>query len=168
MPPTLPARIKSSLKNATHIVFLGMGSDLRRDDAAGIQVAELLQQVFRQRRAGLVPEILVLAGGTAPENMTGAIRQFQPSHIVIVDAAQFGARAGVVRLLDPENLGEMVSSTHRLPIKLMLDYLAIEARFQLVVIGIQPGSLHYGESMSAPVAKAVQRVVAALRYAVAR
>jgi hypothetical protein len=96
------------LKGATRVVLLGVGSDLRGDDAAGMMAAERLSHT---------PKLNVLLGGTAPENLTGEIKKLKPSHLLIVDAAEMKAEAGTIRLLTPEEIGGFSFSTHALPLK---------------------------------------------------
>lgn len=90
MPP-LKAKLSQRLKGATRIAVLGVGSDLRGDDAAGLlAVSEFKRQraafsrSHGQRARRSHPIVKCFIGGTAPENSLGAIRRFQPSHLIVI------------------------------------------------------------------------------------
>ena len=63
--------LKPELKGASKIVVLGVGSELRGDDIAGILAAENLKGKTSDK-------LQVLIGGTAPENLTGEIKKLKP------------------------------------------------------------------------------------------
>ncbi|MFA5113879.1 MAG: hydrogenase maturation peptidase HycI [Candidatus Margulisiibacteriota bacterium] len=149
MPTDLKAELTSRLKGATRVVLLGVGSDLRGDDAAGMLVAAQLQNA---------PKPTVLLGGTAPENLTGEIKKLKPSHLLIVDAAELKAAPGTVKLLTPEEIGGFSFSTHALPLKVMIDFILADWQCAVTIIAIQPADTRFG----APVHPAVNRAVGEL------
>jgi hydrogenase 3 maturation protease len=148
-------RHKEPLPAGGAVVLLGVGSELRSDDAAGIRVAE------RVKALGLAG-IHALAGGPAPENLTGLIRQLSPSLVIIVDAADMGLPPGTVRLLQSDEIGGMSFSTHTLPLNVLADYLQKETGCSLLIMGIQPRSLAFDGALSAEVAAAVEETVGAI------
>jgi hydrogenase maturation protease HycI len=137
------------------VVVLGVGSELRSDDAAGLRVT---RGIARLR----VPGVHALDGGPAPESCTGEIRRIAPSHLLIVDAADMAEPPGTVRLIDLENIAGASFGTHGLPLSVVADYLRRELGCRVAIIGIQPASLDFGESLSAPVAAAVDETVRCL------
>jgi hydrogenase maturation protease len=106
-------RLKKSLVKAASAVLLGVGSDLRGDDRAGLLVAE---KIKNQKS-----KIKILVGGTAPENLTGEIKRLKPSHLIIVDSADFGAAPGTVEVIGYERIGGYSFSTHSAPLKMITD-----------------------------------------------
>ena len=109
--------------------------------------------------------MLVLLGDTAPENVTGEIRRALPSHVIFVDAAEFGAPPGTVRLVDSVEIGGMSSSTHTLPLAVIADYLKQELGCRVLFLGLQPKGVEFGEGLSEEVAAAVTETVATLAQA---
>jgi hydrogenase 3 maturation protease len=109
----------------------------------------------------------VFVGSNAPENCTGPIRRFDPSHLVVVDAADLGEKPGGVQLIDPNRLDGVPFSTHSLPLSVVLGYLlkALPA-CHVLVVGIQPESLTFGAPPTAAVLDAARRVAEAVRAAV--
>lgn len=136
-------------------VLLGVGSELRSDDAAGIRVAERVEAL------GL-PGLRALAGGPSPENLTGQIRELSPSRLIIVDAADMGLPPGTIRLLNPDEIEGMSFSTHTLPLSVVADYLRKETGCSLLIMGIQPRSLEFDGAMSPEIAAAVEEAVQAI------
>jgi hydrogenase 3 maturation protease len=153
-PQLAPAltRALSLRPNEGLVVLLGVGSELRCDDAAGIRVAEGVEAL------GL-PGVRALACGPAPENLTGEIRQLSPSLVIIVDAADMDLSPGTIRLLDSSEIGGMSFSTHTLPLNVLADYLKKETGCSLLIMGIQPRSLEFDAAMSPEIAAAVEEAV---------
>ncbi len=151
---TLTTQLKQKLENAGKVAILGIGSDLRGDDAAGILAAEQIEEISRGKTTP--PEIKVFLGQTAPENLTGEIKRFQPTHLIIIDAADLDEKAGKISLIDTENVGGTSFCTHSLPTEVMTNYLLRSFKFQIIIVGIQPKSLAVGASPSREIVEAVK------------
>ncbi|HPA72918.1 MAG TPA: hydrogenase maturation peptidase HycI [Spirochaetota bacterium] len=147
---SLKTGLKASLEGWRRIAFLGIGSELRGDDAAGPKVLERLDASLGGR-----DDIAFFHGGSAPENLTGAIRDYNPTHLVVIDAADLGKKPGSVRIIGESEIGGASFSTHSLPIPIILGYLRSTVKAREIVIGIQPGSLEFDSPVTAPVAAAV-------------
>lgn len=138
-----------------------MGSELRGDDAVAMRVASLLGE-YRPRRT--LFELFV--GGTAPENATGPMRRFRPSHLLVLDAADLGQPPGTIELLERSRLSGISFCTHALPLSVIIDYvLASCAGSQAIVVGIQPGHLTMDRPMSPEVVAAADAVATTIRAA---
>lgn len=141
--------------------MLGIGSVLRADDAAGVRTARHLQRELRRFRP--VADVAVFLGGTAPENLSGSIRAFAPTHVVMLDAAEMGEVPGSARLLNVEALDSArPHSTHSMPLSLLAGYLRASIGCEVVVIGIQPESTAQGGRMSKSVRRAAREVALSL------
>jgi hydrogenase 3 maturation protease len=140
---------------APPVVVLGVGSELRSDDAVGLHVARAIGETR-------MPNVRAIAGGPAPENRTGEIRALSPSLLIIVDAADMSAEPGTIRVLDPDDVRGASFATHGLPLSVLASYLRIEIGCRVILIGIQPLSISFGESISAEAEKAARSLVAAL------
>lgn len=134
------------------IAVVGVGNDLRGDDAAGLLVARALPGSEVR---------LVIEAGTAPENHTAALRRFRPDVVLMVDAAQMDAAPGDVRLFDLSAVDSFGASTHTLPLALVAQYLSAELGCVVLGLGIQPRALDFG----APLAPEVQAATAAVAQA---
>ena len=158
--------LQKRLFGAKKVVLLGIGSELMGDDAAGIIIAEKLNKAFKASKTS--KKFKALLGSTAPENFTGEIKKFKPSHLVIVDCADMKCKPGEAVILDPDKITGISFSTHRLPISIMMRYLSHFVKCELVVIGIQPKSLKFGQKPSKEVAAAInsvsEAILASLRH----
>ena len=150
--------LKKRLDNAERIAILAVGSELRADDAAGLLVAKKLSQ----KLAHLDGRIKIILGETAPENFTGEIRTYKPTHLIILDCAECGLEPGTIQFIDSENVGGISFSTHMLPLKLMVDYLLSDNHIEVMIIGIQPEVLEFGQPVSAKIKKTINSLANAL------
>jgi hydrogenase 3 maturation protease len=89
-------------------------------------------------------KLKVFHGETAPENLTGEIRKFMPSHLLIIDCANLGKETGATRFLNKDNISNFSFSTHKLPIKVMIDFLLQDIKMDVGIIGIQPETIDFG------------------------
>lgn len=155
----LAALLKSKLENAQRIAVIGVGSELRADDAAGILAAKYLQEENKGSS-----KLQVFFGGTAPENLSGEIKKFNPTHIIIIDSADTGQKPGTIMLINPEDAGGISFSTHMMPLAMLADYFKESLKCETVIIGIQPKTLKFGECVSKEVKKSSRQVSSAILF----
>ena len=156
----LTTLLKNSLNDAKKVAVLGIGSELRGDDISGMIVAEKLDSKFKKSAS-----VKVFFGGTAPENLTGEIKRFAPSHVIMIDASDTSQEPGTISFIDPENVGGISFSTHMMPIKIMVDYLKEALNCKSVIVGIQPKSIHFGVKPSKEVLKSANQVASSIQNA---
>jgi hydrogenase 3 maturation protease len=154
-------RLEDLLAGASRLAVLGVGSELRSDDVAGMLAAERLERRFPSR-----PDLLVAKGGSAPENLTGVVAEFEPSHLVVVDCADLGLKPGAIQVLPVASIGGLSASTHSLPLKVVVDYLLARCSCRVVVVGIQPLRLDFDGRSSRAARGAARRVARSLARAV--
>ncbi|MCX5678164.1 MAG: hydrogenase maturation protease [Candidatus Omnitrophica bacterium] len=163
---TLRKTLKNRFHNAEKIAVLGIGSDLRADDVSGMLAARSLKDKLSKRKAR-VP-VKIFFGETAPENLTGEIKKFKPSHLIMIDTIDAGKRAGSIYLFKPEDVGGGASfSTHKMPAKILIDYLVNSCGCQATVIGIQPKRIDFGKAVSKSVETAAEKVAVILAETIA-
>jgi hydrogenase 3 maturation protease len=166
---------RRDLARAPRLAVVGIGNELCADDAAGVLVVrEVDRRINRiaasRRRAahpakgGLNPTCLyAIDGGSAPENVTGSLRRYEPDIVLLIDAADMGETPGSVRWVSLEEIDGISASTHSLPLSLFAAYLASELDCEAAILGIQPSSVEMGQPVSAPVLAAVEAVSTGLR-----
>jgi len=130
---------------------IGIGNEFGGDDGAGLEV-------IRRLKAILPDQYQLIEAGTAPENVTGAVRRFQPNQILLIDAADFGSEPGEISFLDWADTTGFGASTHSLPLKVFAGYLDDQLHCQVSLLGIQPASLSFDAPLSGPVERAVQKI----------
>jgi hydrogenase 3 maturation protease len=146
------------LEDCERLLVLGVGNELRGDDAAGIEFARRLK-----RRLGRSNIISVVEAGVVPENFIGVVRKFRPSHILVVDAARMGTPPGSMRIVEKSEISGLSFSTHNLSLSFLVSYFEKEFHSSVVVIGIEPVNSDFGSALSKPVIDAVESLVAEVR-----
>ena len=150
--------VRRELCGARRVAVLGVGNPNRGDDSAGLACVRALQKA----RPHLSPFVRLIEAGPVPENFTGRVRRFGPSHVIVVDAARAGRRPGAVFLVDPGRIAHEDISSHRAPLSWLARYLAETIGCRVLIIGIQPGRTEAAGPLSAAVRKSTERVAAGL------
>jgi len=156
---TLSKILQQKLENAKRVAILGVGSELRGDDAAGILTARQIEKISKKIKT---PDVQVFIGDTAPENLTGVIKRFEPTHLIIIDSADLDKQPGEIEIIAAEAICGTSFCTHTLPNSVLADYLRKSFNFELITIGIQPKTLAFGASPSKEVLKATKQLSAAI------
>ena len=160
--PDLKAKLQTALRGAERVAVLTVGSRLRGDDAVGLLTGDELEKLPAPTGPGAA-RIAVFHGETAPENLTGEIRKFRPTHLVLVDAADMGLAPGMTELIDLDAVGEEASfSTHRMPVTVLLDYLHDATGCRSIIVGIQPASRAFSLTASAEMQQVARQVAQAI------
>jgi len=152
----LKAETPSGASSATTAVVLGVGSEMRSDDAAGLRVAAAVS-------AWALQGVRALEAGPVPENCTAEIRRLHPAHLIIVDCAQMGEEPGTLRVFQPSEIAGVSFGTHGLPLGVLAEYLRVEVGCSVVFLGIQPLKVDFGETLSPRVERAVGEAAQLLR-----
>ena len=95
----------------------------------------------------------------APENFTSQIRRFRPSHVIFVDATDFGAKPGDVVIAEPGAITGQSVSTHTVPLSALSSYIEEQTGANVLLIGIQPERTSMGAKICDPVKVSVGKVV---------
>ena len=156
---TKKLRSLSQPDRSTRVAIVGIGNELRGDDAAGVMVARALQLAVEADRD---PPLFIIDAGTAPENFTGPLRRFEPDLVLLIDAAQMNEAPGSIRWIDWQDTSGLSASTHTLPPYLLAQYLVSELNCDVALIGIQPQGNEFSASLSLEVQRAVDEIVRTL------
>ena len=141
------------------VLIVGIGNTFRGDDGAGPALIKRLKS-RRSSRACQTPacQLFLMDVGETPENFLGKMVECKPDTILFVDAADFGAPAGSINLIDAEDLSAGGFSTHSSSISLVIDYLRRETQAKILLLGMQPERLGMGDGLSKSVEKAIQKI----------
>jgi len=120
----------------------------------------LVARMLDERLSGAIPDgsFAVFFGGTAPENITGEIKKFAPTHLIIIDALDAGGSPGDIKLISPDEIGGASFGTHGLPLKMVTDYLSNFLKCEMIIIGIHPKAIAFGSGVSAEVESSAKTV----------
>jgi len=144
-----PSELGDKIKRSKKVVVLGIGNELRGDDAAGILFVKTLSKTSKRYKC--------YNCGTAPENFIGLIEKEKPNILLLVDAADFEGTPGSALITDPKSAVGIVS-THSVPLSIMTEILE-KSGIECILIGIKPKSTQFGEKMSAEVRNKVKEIV---------
>lgn len=147
-------------------LVLGFGNVLLRDDGAGVHVVERL-------RTELGPEIAnFVDAGTLSFSLLSMVEA--ADSLLVVDAADLDAKPGSIALLEGTSMDQFLRSTRRRTVHEvgLIDLLGM-ARLQdrlprrRALLGIQPQSIDWSDTLSPPVQSclpaAVQQAAVLLR-----
>ncbi len=150
---SLAIQTLNCLAPTDRLSILGVGSELRGDDAVGLEIATRLQS----RLASSTCQVIV--AGASPENFTSLVRSFQPALVLLIDAAQMDASPGAIRWLTPQEIASLPATTHALPLNLLSQYLQNELCCQVALIGIQPQQTEFQAPLTPNIHLAAAEVV---------
>lgn len=148
--------MKADVPCSSSIRVIGLGNELRGDDAVGLLAARRLRQAVGHRVEVIEAE---MAGLDLIELMKGA------RFVILIDAVRSGGSPGIIHRLDASNslIGvQMLShSSHALGIWDALELArtmgVLPAR--VIIYGIEAGNTEAGQMLSSSVAKALDEVV---------
>jgi len=110
----------------------------------------------------------VLETQTVPESFTGVLREFKPTHVLLIDAAHLDAEPGEVRFIPTQLICDVCISTHKLPLTVLSDFLEGTLGSGVRLVGIQPRSVYFGEEMTPELQDAAARLADTLCMALTR
>ena len=145
-------QLKKLRSSKTAIV--GIGNILKGDDGVGPLICQQLHS--KQICAELID------AGTVPENYIQPIVRKAPQNLIVIDAIDFGAAPGTINIFKPEQLNSLVLSTHALSPHLFVDMIRKQIKTTVYFVGIQPAQTRLGQSVSAQVSRAVERLTCTL------
>jgi hydrogenase maturation protease len=153
---------------ASDQLVVGLGNPLRGDDGIGPRVVEQLRQ------HGLPVEVEALDAGAAGLDLLywltepRAVGEAGPQWVIIVDAAEVGLEAGQFARFTPEQVelkgaAEGAGSHEAGLAEVLALARALERPLpEIVIFGVQPGSLEWGTGLTAEVEAAVPLLVRAV------
>lgn len=145
-------KLRSWLSDAQRVVIAGIGNPLRKDDFVGVKIVRNLQKKVSQ-------SVYLIECETVPESFIGPITAFEPTHILIIDAASLNLEPGSAKLIDPAQLLERSAiSTHALPLQIFCEYLIRTTGARIALLTIQPGDTGFGEGLTAEVERAAEHL----------
>ncbi|MDD1720029.1 MAG: hydrogenase maturation protease [Methanoregulaceae archaeon] len=131
-------QLRRRLKGAVRIAVVGVGEELSPVDRLGMDTA---REIGKQQ----IPGVCVFCAGTVPESMTGPLRDFQPDHVIFIDAADMGEEPGTFAIVQPGKIQASLMSTHVLPLSVVMEFVEKDSGAKVTLVGIQPDLGRTGE-----------------------
>lgn len=145
--------LKNKLKGK--ILIIGLGNVMRGDDGAG---PELIRRLNNSNLVAINPQLFLMDVGEVLENYLEKIVKYKPNTILLVDAVDFEAPPGSVKIIDIETIKNESFSAHNISLKLTLKYLKERTNADIFILGIQPKSLEMNSKLSEPVKQAIKQI----------
>ena len=146
--------VKSS-STGKKTVILGLGNILLGDEGVGVQSVRYLQSNYDQR-----PDLQLLDGGTLSFTLVEHIEE--TDELIVIDATQMYSIPGTVRVFQNVEMDQYVmapkkSSVHEVSLAdlLVISHLMGHLPPRRVLIGIQPGTIDWSETLTEPVRQAI-------------
>jgi len=127
------------------VVILGIGNELRGDDAFGAHLAESLKGKIEAR---------VFNCGPSLENYYNPVVKENPDVIILLDTVNFNASLGEIALFEKDDILKVGFSTHNISPKIFMELLEKSIKADIIMIGVKPKSTAFGEELSAEVIEA--------------
>ena len=139
------------LSDANRVVIAGVGSTLRKDDFAGVEIVRKLQNKVSQ-------SVYLIECETVPESFIEPIIDFKPTHVLIIDAAILNLKPGSSKLMEPKETAISAVSTHALPLNLFSEYLRETIDAKVALLAIQPEDTSFGEGLTKNLQKTAENI----------
>ena len=152
-PYDLEQELKSWLSNAASVVIAGIGNPIRCDDFVGLKIVQDLQGKVSSK-------VHLIECETVPESFMDEIVNFQPSHVMLIDAALMGLKPKEARLYDADKVTNFPAiSTHMLPLRVFCDYITTMTKGKLALLLIEPKCTDFGEGLTPEIAASAEMIV---------
>ena len=144
--------LKKWLHGAERVVVAGIGNPIRMDDFVGVKIAQDLKGKVSE-------EVYLIECETVPESFLQPIVEFDPTHVLLIDAAILGLKPGESLLVDPEKLTAFPAfSTHMLPLRIFCEYLAKTTKAKIALLLIEPKKVDFGEGLTPEVKASSEKI----------
>lgn len=147
-------------KNKKDTLILGVGNPLRRDDGIGPEVIRLL--IEKRDSYKLNADIDLVDGGTDGLGLIEYLKDYEK--VIIIDAVEMQLLPGTVKIFTPKeaviSINKDSLSTHGFGIAELIKLAEeLDINPELVIVGVQPGDISFGENLSKVVESEVKGLI---------
>jgi hydrogenase 3 maturation protease len=149
--------LKKWFADAERVVLAGIGNPIRTDDFVGMKIVQDLEDKVSEKAHLLECE-------TVPESFLEPIIEFNPTHVLLIDAAFLGLKPGAARLVDPERIADFPAvTTHMLPLRIFCGYITKMTEAKIALLLIEPKNTEFGEGLTAEIQIAAEKITGTLQ-----
>lgn len=154
--------MNSNDNTAPTVLILDIGNLVMSDDGVGVVVVQRLQREYR-----LPPEVDVMDGGTLGLDILPRLEGIE--RLIVVDAVETGGKPGTCVRLAGDDIPlalETKISPHQMGLKDLLTVALLMGHVprEMVLVGVQPGSIEMGTDLTPDVAAQVDSMLAAIMH----
>ena len=157
--PIISTSDSNRLKKMKKKCIIGLGTPLYHDDGIGIYLLEQLQKHPSQT----LNEYDFIDGGTGGLSLLHIFDDYQK--ICIIDAVNMGKKPGTLKFFTPNEVKSFYknnkTSTHHQDFLQVIDIAkkVYENKFKLIIAGIQPYDVSFGEGLSKPLENNIDKLM---------
>lgn len=144
--------LKSWFVGADKVVIAGIGNSIRMDDFVGVKIIQDLEGKVSEK-------IQLIECETVPESFLEPMIEFNPTHVLLVDAAILGLKPGDIHLINPESVADVPAvTTHMLPLRIFCEYITKMTGAKIALLLVEPENTDFGEGLTPKVQAAAERI----------
>ena len=151
-------------RNKKETLILGVGNPLRRDDGIGPEIIRLLSEnrAKKNSRYKLAADVDLIDGGTDGLGLIEYLKDYKK--VVIIDAVEMKLPPGTIKVFTQEEaiikIGTDSLSTHGFGIAELIKLAKeLDINPELIIVGVQPEDVSYGEELSDTVNSIINFVI---------
>lgn len=144
--------LSAELRKSKRLAILGVGAELMQDDRAGCEITLAMEKKYGTEH----PNVRMFTSYSVPENFTKDIAEYNPDHVLIIDAADLKMAPGTLINLPVERVTDYSLGTHKLSLIMMIRFLQESIHPQFSVLAIQYKSIEFAEPMTRQMKAAVR------------
>jgi len=142
--------LRKWFSGAKRVVLAGIGNPLRKDDFIGVKIIKDLQHKVSKN-------VFLIECETVPESFIEPIVEFEPTHILLIDASLLNLEPGSVRFVEANQMSSQTPLlTHALPLQLFCEYLTKMTHAKIALLAIQPKDTDFGEGLTQEIEKTAE------------
>ena len=142
---------KLILQKETKKLFVGIGNVLKRDDGVGVYISD------RIRRTDCIDSLTV---EVSIENYIGKINSLNPELLILVDCMYLDQSPGSFKIIEIDRLTDQTFNTHNISLNRLREFF----HMPVLVLGIQPMEISFGETLSHPVRESADKILVEINY----
>jgi hydrogenase 3 maturation protease len=144
--------LRKWFSDVERVVIAGIGNPIRMDDYVGVKIVEGL-------RGKVSDKVMLIECETVPESYIQQIIDFNPTHVLLIDAAVLELKPGESRLINPKQLADFPAfSTHMLPLRIFCEYLTKTIEAKIALLLIEPKKTDFGEELSLEISNSTKNI----------
>ncbi len=131
------------------MLVMGIGNEMMGDDAFGPIVVKKLKDKIPDKKN------IVFWSGSNPENFVGKIKN-KISKLFVIDTAFLGKEAGVIEMIETSDISRNATSTHKMPLSVIIDSLGAS---EVYFLAVQPKNISFGDKPTRHILDASEKAV---------
>jgi hydrogenase 3 maturation protease len=127
-------------------LFVGIGNVLKTDDGTGVYISRKIME--RDSVSSLTAE-------TSIENYIGKINRLNPDILILIDCVDMKLAPGSFKLLTLSQIQDITFNTHNISLRRLSEFF----RMHVLILGIQPEKIEFGENISYLVKTVANKII---------